>query len=459
MSIADVIKYEGRNDVFVWKHKDEDFKVGTQLIVHESQEAVFFMNGQALDLFGPGRYTLDTENLPLIGKAISKVAGGSNAFHCEVYFINKAVQMALKWGTDSRIRFIEPDLGIPLDIGASGEMNLQVADSRKLLVKLVGTMRGIAWGSESNDFTKSLQNAFRPMISTQIKANLAHTIKAEQINILEIDEKLLELSESLGKKVSAGFEEYGLIIPQFYVTNIVLPEEDPNFKRLRELQTITMQTRLAKAEAVIKTAQAQTEAAVTAARRQIEIERQTTQTEAQRMEEERTLMKMKYEAEQRKVEAQSMADITRMQGYADADVTAAQGKAEAEVMAAKGYTQKDVLQAEVQKAYAEGIGNMGGEGHSSSGIVGDMLGLGVGIAAAGTVAPQMGEMLKNFNAGIAQTNAPQQNQIRCPRCGIALPANAKFCLECGTPIANKCRSCGADIPAGGKYCLECGTKV
>ena len=65
-NIISVIKYEGDNQTFIWKHPYEDFTLGSQLIVHESQEAIFFMNGQALDLFGPGRYTLTTQNLPLV---------------------------------------------------------------------------------------------------------------------------------------------------------------------------------------------------------------------------------------------------------------------------------------------------------------------------------------------------------------------------------------------------------
>jgi hypothetical protein len=69
-------------------------------------------------------------------------------------------------------------LGIPLEIGASGEMNLAVSDSRKLLLKLVGTMDGIAWGETGKGFTKSLQNVFRPLISTAVKTYLPGAIKA-----------------------------------------------------------------------------------------------------------------------------------------------------------------------------------------------------------------------------------------------------------------------------------------
>ena len=88
-NIAEIIKYEGDNSTFIWKHPCEDFNSLTQLIVHESQEAIFFMNGQALDLFGAGRYTLETQNIPMIGKVLNRATGDKSPFHCEVYFINK----------------------------------------------------------------------------------------------------------------------------------------------------------------------------------------------------------------------------------------------------------------------------------------------------------------------------------------------------------------------------------
>ena len=219
--IAEIIKYEGDNSTFIWKHPSEDFNNLTQLIVHESQEAIFFLNGQALDLFGPGRYTLETQNIPKIGEFLNRATGGETPFHCEVYFINKTVQMALKWGTDSKVRYIDPESGLPLELGASGSMNLMVDDSRKLLVKLVGTMQGIAWDADTLGFTKSLQSCFRPLISMAVKSNLTAAIKARSFDIFEIDEHLSELSDVLHEKIRPGFEEYGLTIPQFYLTTVV----------------------------------------------------------------------------------------------------------------------------------------------------------------------------------------------------------------------------------------------
>ena len=87
--IEKIIKYEGSNDVLVWKHPEEDFNTHSNLIVHESQEAILFKNGQALDLFGPGRHILSTENIPLLRRIINIPTNGETPFHCEVYFINK----------------------------------------------------------------------------------------------------------------------------------------------------------------------------------------------------------------------------------------------------------------------------------------------------------------------------------------------------------------------------------
>ena len=95
MSLVDVIKYEGDNQTFVWKHPREDFNTGSQLIVHESQEAIFFLNGQALDSFLPGRYELETQNIPLLNKIINIPSGGESPFHAEVYFINLVEQMGI----------------------------------------------------------------------------------------------------------------------------------------------------------------------------------------------------------------------------------------------------------------------------------------------------------------------------------------------------------------------------
>lgn len=225
--IADIIKYEGDNSTFIWKHPCEDFNSLTQLVVHESQEAIFFMNGQALDLFGPGRYTLETQNIPKIGKFLNRVAGEQTPFHCEVYFINKTEQMSIKWGTDSKVQYIDPRYGFPLAIGASGEMSLRAEDSRKLLIRLVGTENSLS--------QQKLIGFFRAFLMTRVKTYIAQVIKANAINIFEIDENLTAFSENIHKLLLPDFADYGISLERFFVTNIVKPDGDRQYERFKEL--------------------------------------------------------------------------------------------------------------------------------------------------------------------------------------------------------------------------------
>lgn len=227
MEISQIIKYEGDNSTFIWKHPCEDFNSLTQLIVHETQEAIFFLNGQALDLFGAGRYTLETQNIPKLGKILNRTTGDKTPFHCEVYFINKTEQMSIKWGTDSKIQFIEPTYGFPISIGASGEMSLRVDDSRKLLLKLVGT-------EDCLSQTKLVQY-FRAFLMTKVKSYIAQAIKAKKINIFEIDEKLQDLSAALKELLRPDFEDYGITLERFFVTTIVKPDGDTQYEKFKEL--------------------------------------------------------------------------------------------------------------------------------------------------------------------------------------------------------------------------------
>ena len=468
--LASIIKFEGDNEALIWKHPIEDFNYGSQLIVHESQEAIFFRDGQALDLFGAGRYTLETQQLPLLESLYKLPTDTEGTFHSEVYFINKTVQMSIKWGTPDKLRFIDPLTSTPLELGVSGEMNLQVADSRRLLLKLVGTQSGIAW-DDRDGFAKSVRESFRPLIVNTVKSTLPGIIRDSQIDLLEIDQHVDDISATLREKLLPGFAEYGLTIPQFYVTHIVLPEDDPNFKRIRELHTVMLQTRMYQAEATVKTVQAQSEAsyrtaqeeskaAITAAQRKVVLEQQTTETELARREAERKLIHAQADAEARRLEGAGEADVTRMTGLS-----------EAEVMRAKGYTQRDVLEADVKKAYAAGLGQMGSNGGGSA--LGDIAGLGVTLGAMGGVI----NMTKGAVAPMFEQPAhaaPVDSGWDCPACGKkAISSN--FCPDCGAKkpeassgwdcpscgakniVSNFCPNCGAKKPVLTRTCPDCGT--
>ncbi len=227
MGIAKVIKYEGDNTTFVWKYPKEDFNTFSQLIVHETQEAVFFKNGQALDVFPPGKYTLSTENIPILKRVLNLPTGGKTPFHCEIYFVNKADQMAIKWGTDSQVQYMEPTYKFPLQIGASGEMILQVADSKKVLVKIVGT--------ETELNRQSLMKRFRSIMMSKIKPYIADTMQTASYSIFEIDSHMEELSDALKKDLIPDFAEYGIDLKRFFVTNIAKPDGEKAYEKFKEL--------------------------------------------------------------------------------------------------------------------------------------------------------------------------------------------------------------------------------
>lgn len=446
--LASIIKYEGDNETLVWKHPIEDFNFGSQLIVHESQEAIFFRDGQALDLFGAGRYTLQTQQLPLLEKIYKLPTDTEGTFHSEVYFVNLATQMGVKWGTDSKVRLFDPASGLHIEIGASGEFNIRVTDSRKLLLKVVGTTGGL--GQEQLLGIGNGKGFFRSMVMTQVKSYLAQTIKENAINILEIDEHLMALSGALRERINAALDEYGLTMPEFYVSRIVTPDDDPNFRRMKE--QYAEQYLLVRQEGIRKA-----EAEAAADRKAVEAQ---------------TAARMKI------IGAQGEAEALKIQKQAEAEAYRMQAEAEAAEMRMKGYTYQQETSRQVGlEAMKNGLGG----GANAAGALGDLAGLGVSLGAMGSVigmtkdalspmtqdAAQMGAAVGAAVAGGWDCPACGHKNITtnfCPDCGGKKP-EAKTgwdCAQCGTKnIQSKfCPNCGAKKPeeSSGWTCPDCGTK-
>ena len=446
--LASIIKYEGDNETLVWKHPIEDFNFGSQLIVHESQEAIFFRDGQALDLFGAGRYTLQTQQLPLLEKIYKLPTDTEGTFHSEVYFVNLATQMGIKWGTDSKVRLFDPASGLHIEIGASGEFNIRVTDSRKLLLKVVGTTGGL--GQEQLLGIGNGKGFFRSMVMTQVKSYLAQTIKENAINILEIDEHLMALSGALRERINAALDEYGLTMPEFYVSRIVTPDDDPNFRRMKE--QYAEQYLLVRQEGIRKA-----EAEAAADRKAVEAQ---------------TAARMKI------IGAQGEAEALKIQKQAEAEAYRMQAEAEAAEMRMKGYTYQQETSRQVGlEAMKNGLGG----GANAAGALGDLAGLGVSLGAMGSVIGMTKDALNPMTQDAAQMGAAVGAAVAvgwdcpvcghknittnfCPDCGGKKP-EAKTgwdCAQCGTKNIQSrfCPNCGAKKPEGsnGWICPECGTK-
>ena len=446
--LASIIKYEGDNETLVWKHPSEDFTFGSQLIVHESQEAIFFRDGQALDLFGAGRYTLQTQQLPLLEKLYKLPTDTEGTFHSEVYFVNLATQMGVKWGTDSKVRLFDPASGLHIEIGASGEFNIRVTDSRKLLLKVVGTTGGL--GQEQLLGIGNGKGFFRSMVMTQVKSYLAQTIRENAINILEIDEHLMALSGALRERINAALDEYGLTMPEFYVSRIVTPDDDPNFRRMKE--QYAEQYLLVRQEGIRKA-----EAEAAADRKAVEAQ---------------TAARMKI------IGAQGEAEALKIQKQAEAEAYRMQAEAEAAEMRMKGYTYQQETSRQVGlEAMKNGLGG----GANAAGALGDLAGLGVSLGAMGSVIGMTKDALNPMTQDAAQMGAAVGAAVAggwdcpvcghknittnfCPDCGGKKP-EVKIgwdCAQCGTKNIQSrfCPNCGAKKPEepSGWTCPECGTK-
>ena len=440
MAVIDVIKYEGDNSTFVFKHPAEDFNTGSQLIVHESQEAVFFRDGRALDRFGSGKHTLETESMPLMKSFFKKVADGPSQFHAEVYFVNLTTIMGVKWGTDSKIRMYDPATGLHLEIGAYGEFNIRVADTGKVLLKIVGTELGlkkedIVGGSGYT--TASVSGKFRALIMTKVKSFLPKAIRENNIDILEVDEHLDEISEYIRKQLNETFESYGLILPEFFVTNIATPDDDPNFRRLKAQHAERF---LRVQEERIKQAEAE------ARRARVTVEAETA-------------------AEVKIIGVKAEEEATRRMAYAEAEHIRAEGLAKADVMHAQGYTYGQETQREIGVAIASNESGSGasGIGGAMSGVVQAGVGIGAAVAVGkATVGAMNGVMGDMMNPTSSETPAgPSTAGWKCPSCGRE-GNTGNFCGECGAkkpeaPSGWKCPSCGREGNVG-KFCEGCGTK-
>lgn len=190
-----------------------DIRFGAQLIVRESQAAVFYRDGQSMDVFGPGRHTLSTANIPIISEWLQKfTSGGHNVFSAEVYFVNQAVQTDLKWGTPNPIDLKDPDLGW-VQIRAFGTMSVRIEDPQLFINTLVGTQGGYNAATLNKLLKSSVQNRLGDLFATNF--NSYATIRRNQD----------ELAAAMKVKVKDDFAKYGVGLRDFFISDVSVPEE------------------------------------------------------------------------------------------------------------------------------------------------------------------------------------------------------------------------------------------
>ena len=192
---------------------DYEIKWGAQLTVRESQNAIFFRDGRALDLFGPGRHVLQTQNIPLLTKLFTRLGYGTKSpFRSEVYFLNMKLFPNLKWGTSEPILFKDKELQM-IRIRSFGIFSIQISDPILFLNKIVGTQEYYV-DAEIEDYLKNI-------IITRLTDVFGVQIKS----IFDLPQNFNELSLAIKLKIKSDFDALGLKIHDFLVNSISVPRE------------------------------------------------------------------------------------------------------------------------------------------------------------------------------------------------------------------------------------------
>ena len=216
MAIFDVLEFlDDTGEIMVARMPMEgsgQFTTGSQLVVQESQFGVFFRDGQMLDIFGPGRHTLSTQNLPLLGKLIGLPFGGTSPFRASVYFVATKTFVNLGWGTNSPVVFRDADFRM-ITLRAFGVYSMRIVDPRVFLNTLVGT-RGL-------ETTFALEDFFRSAIVSRLNEKLGSIMKS----ILDLPVHYGRIAQETRDAVALDFSQYGLELVDLMVQAITPPKE------------------------------------------------------------------------------------------------------------------------------------------------------------------------------------------------------------------------------------------
>jgi membrane protease subunit (stomatin/prohibitin family) len=333
------------------EHGSGEFRLGSQLIVREGQRAVFFRDGKALDVFGPGRHTLSTNNIPLLTALIGIPFGGQSPFTAEVYFVSMREFTDMKWGSPQPMVYRDTELGM-VRLRAFGTYSMRVADPQLFVNQVVGT-QGAYTTAQIDAYLKSV-------VISEFTDVLGHA----QTSILDLAQMTRELADTTRNALADDFERLGLQLTTFQVGAITPPEEV-----------------------------------------------------------------------QRRIDERSgMAALGDMATY---------------------------TQFQAAQAMREAAQNPSG-GAAGTGVgLGAGIGLGQAMAEAFRTAGQSGQAAGQTGQGVTPAPAGAATVV-CPHCGATIPANAKFCPECGKPVASAskvCPRCGTENPANAKFCTNCGTQL
>lgn len=227
MAIIDAVIWQPQGSPTIYAHRypENNLSTYTQLIVHESQEAVLFSKGQLMGKFGPGRHTLDSENLPVLRRLYGIPFGGKNPFTAEVWFVNKIQAFNIDWKIGS-LSIHDADYNTQLPLSVDGQYGLRIVDAEKFLVKVVGT---------HNDFTEyDMTEQFKGEFTTKAKSAIVQFMMRNHVGFKQISGFLDQISDFLQQALSPFWSDLGLQLTRFYVSNIDIDTSTPEGRKVKD---------------------------------------------------------------------------------------------------------------------------------------------------------------------------------------------------------------------------------
>jgi len=308
-----------------------EIKFGAQLTVRESQAAVFFYKGRAVEAFGPGRHTLKTANIPILTKIASLPWALTSPLRAEVYFANMKVFTNLKWGTRDPVAFKDSELGL-VRLRAFGVFNIQILQPLLFINRLVGT--------QGMYNTEAIEEYLNRVIVSRFNDHMGETIDT----ILNLPSRYEDLSEGLSGRLEKDFSHFGLGLSHLYINAVTPPPEVQ----------------------------------------------------------------------------QAIDDRSRMGVFQDMN---------------------KLMQMKAAMAMEKAASAEGGAGAG--------MGMGMGV--------MMPAMFAQYFAAVKPGGGSQES-FSCPECGRSLPADAKFCPQCGHQqlVFLECAHCGKNLTPNAKFCPRCG---
>ncbi|MDA3797521.1 MAG: SPFH domain-containing protein [Kiritimatiellae bacterium] len=191
---------------------EHEIKIGAQLIVRPGQKAVFVNEGQIADVFSSGKYTLETQNIPILSTLKGWKYGFNSPFKAEVYFLNLTEQLDRKWGTATPVILRDADLGM-VRVRAHGNFSYKVSSDSEMLSRLVGARH--SFGPED----------IEGQLKSKLVSSFSDSIAELNIAVLDLQAQYDEISEFMAQKLSTVFSDFGLTLLGFVLENVTVPED------------------------------------------------------------------------------------------------------------------------------------------------------------------------------------------------------------------------------------------